>query len=291
MRPLPGILTIIPPPRQWEPARVDRKAFEIATLTRAIGIDTVSIPEVIEEKSRGERTIPYRLKVDNAYFGRLLRKYNPQLTIILNKVVPVMKKDEFERWLQEHSPEYQHLVLVGGESSRIQYPGYSPTEAAPIAARYVKHLYGITIFHRRNEAARLLKKTKAGIGAFFSQIIFDLCHVRETLDEYYYLARKEGIKPARIYISIAPISRERDLDFIKWLGVMIPYELEKRFRENPDRMEGLSLEVIRNLVEEISKWEYDLGINMEHVMLNNLHLAGYALHRINGILRGRGKGK
>ena len=291
MRPLPGILTIIPPPRQWEPARVDRKAFEIATLTRAIGIDTVSIPEVIEEKSRGERTIPYRLKVDNAYFGRLLRKHNPQLTIILNKVVPVMKKDEFERWLQEHSPEYQHLVLVGGESSRIQYPGYSPTEAAPIAARYVKHLYGITIFHRRNEAARLLKKTKAGIGAFFSQIIFDLCHVRETLDEYYYLARKEGIKPARIYISIAPISRERDLDFIKWLGVMIPYELEKRFRENPDRMEGLSLEVIRNLVEEISKWEYDLGINMEHVMLNNLHLAGYALHRINGILRGRGKGK
>ncbi len=287
MKPLPKILTIIPPPRQWDPARVDRKAFEIATLTKAVGIDTVSIPEVIEEKSRGERTVPYRLKVDNTYFGRLLRKYNPDLTIIINKVVPVMEKDEFERWLQEHSGEYQHLVLVGGESSRIQYPGYTPTEAAPIAARYMKHLYGITIFHRRNEARRLLEKTKAGMRAFFSQIIFDLCHVRETLDEYYYLARKEGIQPSRIYVSIAPIARERDLDFIKWLGVMIPYDLEKRFRENPDRMESLSIEVIKGLVKEISEWDYDLGINMEHVMLNNLHLAGYALHRINEIFEGK----
>ncbi len=287
MKPLPRVLTIIPPPRQWDPARVDRKAFEIATLTKAVGIDTVSIPEVIEEKSRGERTVPYRLKVDNTYFGRLLRKYNPDLTIIINKVVPVMEKDEFERWLQEHSGEYQHLVLVGGESSRIQYPGYTPTEAAPIAARYMKHLYGITIFHRRNEAKRLLEKTKAGMRAFFSQIIFDLCHVRETLDEYYYLARKEEIQPARVYVSIAPIARERDLDFIKWLGVMIPYDLEKRFRENPDRMESLSIEVIKGLVKEISEWDYDLGINMEHVMLNNLHLAGYALHRINEIFEGK----
>ncbi len=287
MKPLPRILTIIPPPRQWEPARVDRKAFEIATLTKAVGIDVVSIPEVIEEKSRGERTVPYKLKVDNAYFGRLLRKYNPDLTIILNKVVPVMSREEFERWLEEHSGEYQHLVLVGGESSRIQYPGYNPIEAAPIAARYMKHLYGITIFHRRNEARRLLEKTRAGIRAFFSQIIFDLCHVRETLEEYHYLARQEGVEPARIYISIAPISRVKDLDFIKWLGVMIPYELEKRFRENPDRMESLSLEVIRGLVQEISGWDYDLGINMEHVMLNNLHLAGYALHRINEIFEGK----
>ena len=287
MKTLPKVLTIIPPPRQWDPVRVDRKAFEIAMLTRALNIDTVSIPEVIEEKSRGQRTVPYRLKVDNAHFGRLLRRHNPHLTIILNKVVPIMEKGEFERWLREHSGEYEHLVLVGGESSRIQYPGYNPVEAAPIAARYMKHLYGITIFHRRNEAQRMLRKTKAGIRGFFSQIIFDLCHVRETLDEYYYLAEREGIKPARVYISIAPVSREKDLEFLKWLGVMIPYNLEKQLRENSDRMEGMSLEIIKDLVKEIVQWDYDIGINIEHVMLNNLHLAGYVLHRINDILGGK----
>ncbi len=274
------ILTVIPPPQEWDQTKVERKAFEISNIAKLLGLTLLNIPEVIEEKSRGQRSIPYRLKVDNAEFGQLIRSFAPEVTVILDKVVPVLEKKDFETWLQTHAPEFQHLVLVGGESSKIQYPGYHPIEAAHIAKRYFSHLYGITIFRRNHEVDRLIRKTQAGMKAFISQIVLEPETAESVLQSYWKRCEELGIAPSKIYISVAPVSRKKDLEFLKWLGVYIPPETEQWLLEDERKMERKSLDLMERLVQRFRRLDGPIGLNVEHVMYNNLQVAAYAIHCI-----------
>ncbi len=274
------VLTVIPPPADWPSTRIERKAFEVASIARVLPLTALNLPEVIQEQTRGERVVPYREKVDNAEFGLLIRQYAPGLTLILNKVVPLMPPDTFRAWLERHHYTYDHLVLVGGESSKIRYPGPSPLEAAALARPYMRHLYGITIFHRPNEADRLLRKTLAGMQGFFSQIVYHLEHAWPVVEQYLQLCEREGIAPARLYISLAPVSRPRDVAFLEWLGVLLEPEIRTLLTENPRDVEKRSLERVEELAEAIAHSGFPVGINVEHVMYNNLQVASYAIHRI-----------
>ncbi len=279
------VFTIVPPPVEWDNIAIDRKAFEVANLLNSLHIGKVLIPEIIDEQNRGERVVPYKVKVDSRYFAKLISRYAKDTDFIISKVVPVMQKDRFREWIKDVSSSgFKHVLLVGGESSKIKYPGYSPVEAVSIAKEHVKHIYGITIFHRKNEPERLLRKTEAGMEAFFSQIVFDLKDVRKVLERYYELCSKHGLKPARIYISLAPISRKKDVEFLKWLGVKMDEDIELELLRDEKQIERKSIEILEELALDIAELEYDVGINMEHVMLNNLQVAGYTVYRIREVL-------
>jgi len=278
------ILTVIPPQADWEETRIRRKAFEIASMARTAGVQTISLPEIVEESTRGERVVPYREKVDNVDFALLLREYLPEARYLINKVTVLLPPEAFREWALSAARHFSHLVLVGGESSKIRYPGPSPLEAIHLLPPGVQ-AFGITIFHRKEEPRRLLEKTRAGMQGFLSQIVFDLMHFVPVLETYLTLAEKEGLSPARIYVSVAPVSRPKDLEFLEWLGVLIPETLRERFLRHPDAMERISIEVIEGLVEDLKPYAPYVGINMEHVMYNNLALAAYTLHRIQEVIR------
>ena len=277
------ILTVIPPPADWEETRIRRKAFEIASMARTAGVQTISLPEIVEETTRGERVVPFREKVDNVDFALLLREYLPEARYLINKVTVLLPPEAFCQWAVTTARHFPHLVLVGGESSKIGYPGPSPVEAIRLLPPGVQ-AFGITILHRKEEPRRLLAKTRAGMQGFLSQIVFDLTHFERVLETYLALAEREGLSPARIYVSVAPVSRPKDLDFLEWLGVLIPDALRERFLRHPDAMERISIEVIESLVEGLKPYASHVGINMEHVMYNNLALAAYTLHRIQEVI-------
>ncbi len=277
------ILTVIPPPVDWEETRVRRKAFEIASMARTAGVRTISLPEIVEETTRGERVVPFRQKVDNVDFALLLREYLPEARFLINKVTVLLPSEAFRRWAASTARHFSHVVLVGGESSKIRYPGPAPVEAVGLLPPGI-HAFGITIFHRKDEPRRLLAKTRAGMKGFLSQIVFDLTDLKRVLETYLTLAEREGLTPARIYVSVAPVSRPKDLAFLEWLGVLIPPSLRERFLRHPDTMERISIEVIENLVENLKPYASWVGINMEHVMYNNLALAAYTLHRIQEVI-------
>ncbi len=274
------ILTVIPPPQEWDETKVERKAFEIANIVKLLDLSYLNIPEVIEEKTRGQRSVPYRLKVDNAKFGKMICSFTSDVIVILDKVVPVMPKPDFQEWLETHAPDFQHLVLVGGESSKIQYPGYHPVEAAPLAKSYFDHLYGITIFRRKNEVDRLIRKTQAGMEAFLSQIVFEANTAESVLHAYWKRCEELGLTPSKVFISVAPVSRKKDLEFLKWLGVYIPPETEAWLLEDERKMERKSMDLIESLVQRFRTFEGPVGLNVEHVMYNNLQVAAYMIHRI-----------
>jgi hypothetical protein len=282
------IFTVIPPPLEWDISKIERKAFEIANITKILDIDLISIPEVIEERSRGQRVVPFKMKFDNAEFGKMIKNFDSSVEIIINKISVIMEKEEFEEWLKEYSKKFNYILIVGGESSKIKYPGYHPIPATLIAKNYFKNIYGITIFHRKNEPQKLLEKTKAGMRGFISQIVFELEHVKNVILQYYKLCQEENIEPAKIFISFAPVSQRKDLEFLKWLGVYIPKEIENYLLEDEKKLEKRSIEIIETLFQELCFLDIkNIGVNVEHVMYNNLQVAAYTVHRIKEVFKWR----
>ncbi|MCX7946970.1 MAG: methylenetetrahydrofolate reductase [candidate division WOR-3 bacterium] len=282
------IFTVIPPPLEWDISKVERKAFEVANITKVLDINFISLPEVVEERSRGHRIIPFKMKIDNVVFGEMIKSFDRDLEIIVNKISVIMDKQEFESWIEQNSKKFNYLLIVGGESSKIRYEGYYPIPATIIARNHFKNIYGITIFHRRDEAKRLLEKTKAGMKAFVSQIVFELESAKFVINEYIKLCREENIEPSKIFISFAPVSQLKDVEFLKWLGVYIPKDIESFILEDEKKLEKRSIEIIESLFHELCFLNINnLGVNIEHVMYNNLQVAAYTVHRIKEIWRWR----
>jgi hypothetical protein len=154
------IFTVIPPPLEWDISKIERKAFEVANITKILDIDFISIPEVIEERSRGQRIIPYKMKFDNAEFGKIIKNFDSSVEIIVNKISVIMEKDEFEDWIKENSKSFNYLLIVGGESSKIKYPGYHPIPATLIAKNYFKIYMELLYFIEKTNQKNYLKKQK-----------------------------------------------------------------------------------------------------------------------------------
>jgi 5,10-methylenetetrahydrofolate reductase len=175
---------------------------------------------------------------------------------------------------------------VGGESSAIDYPGYSVQEAA----EYVRgefpdlRLGGITIFTRSHEAERIVAKIKSGIDFFCSQIVFETANMKQVLSQLARLTREEGLKFPDVYISFTPASRIRDIEFMTWLGVEFPSAVLAYLVEQEERIEERAFEVVERVIGEIfdfmQKENITLGFNVEHVMYSNLELSERILGRV-----------
>ena len=105
--------------------------------------------------------------------ARILRDLD--LEVVVNRGV-VYEPDQL-RWAEETHGGFgiQNIVLVGGESSKLSYPGPSVVEAAEQirSARPEICLGGITIPSRPHEADRIRRKNAAGLVFFTTQILFD----------------------------------------------------------------------------------------------------------------------
>jgi 5,10-methylenetetrahydrofolate reductase len=191
------------------------------------------------------------------------------------------------RWLRRTRREYgiRNLVLVGGESSRIRYPGPPVTRAAELIREELHRegvdyfLGGITLPGRRAEPERLLEKARCGIEFFTSQVLYEAQTPQRLLRAYAARCREEGVRPRRIFLSFAPVSSRKDLEFLQWLGVEIPERVEKEILNGWIGTAWRSIRVAERVLGEILAFARDegldvpLGINVEHVMKHNFEVS------------------
>ena len=64
------------------------------------------------------------------------------------------------------------------------------------------------------------KSTRREWSFFTSQVMFD------SNDLVWLIQRLNGVE-ARVFISFAPVTNRRDLQFLRWLGVDIPRDLDR----------------------------------------------------------------
>ncbi|MFZ8834321.1 MAG: hypothetical protein ACO2O5_09005, partial [Candidatus Caldipriscus sp.] len=228
----------------WDEERIRKRAEEFVRILESVGLRIMNIPEVPQ-------------KVSPIEFSRVIKGINENMDVIIDKVV---SKEELEEIFREISEITDKVALVNiGEKE----------EVVRLAKGYLREVYGIAIFSREGEDFRLFKRTIWGFDGFISQIIFEKESLKRTLEGYYGLCEREGIRPAKIFVSIAPIRGERDINFLEGFRVEIPENVKMEI------LAGRGLDVAKALSEEVLSLK--LGINVEHVMMDNLLLAGELL--------------
>jgi 5,10-methylenetetrahydrofolate reductase len=211
------------------------------------------------------------------------------MEVVLNHVV--VRDADPKTWFHETYRNWglENIILVGGEASGISYPGPSVTEAAALVRSegLPVALGGITIPSRKNESDRIRAKAKAGIDFFTSQILFD------SNDVVWLVQRLNGVE-ARIFLSFAPVTHRRDLQFLRWLGADIPQDLDRFLlgpEDSPPPAAATCLERSLDLAQRILTDVFDhlppdpppLGINIEHINQRNFSPAVKMLDRLGNL--------
>ncbi len=277
----PVVVYEILPPREKD-GTLNSYAEKISSLLSQTHIDAINIPEVHDEDARGKRPVKNLERAEAREFGKLLQD-NVGIEAIVNRVTVHEKAEKQTQWIKETFYDYdiENLILVGGESSKINYSGPSVNETSESitrdlnAGRFDFFCGGIAIPSRKVESERLLRKGSNGIEFFTTQVLYDSEKIKKMLKYYDDICKKSKVLPRRILLSFAPVSSKKNIDFLKWLGVEIPKKTEKHLIDVGPRITKESLKIATDVLNDILTSNEKLGItvpiglNVEHIMSYN----------------------
>ena len=296
LRASPLFFEPVPPPARTSAQRVEERTAAVVRVVASVPrLDALDIPELVDENHEGQPH--YRSADPRAYARELAERTSRE--VILNKVVAHLPDvPALETWAHETvKAGIRHVVLVGGSSRYIPYPGPPVAEAdrhcRPIFGAVEGSVGNIAIPQRNGEAHRMLAKTRAGASFFTTQLLFDAEAVRKVLRQYDLLCRQASIPPAALLLSVAPIADDEDAEFVRWLGADLPDSAERAI------LGGEESDATRRSVEiALSVWEdvartvraerltVPVGVNVEQISVRHLEVAGTLLaefaRRIDG---------
>lgn len=280
---------VVPPPAD-KPAALDAVLVELGKLRQCV--DTINLPEVHEEsRSAPRRERPARRLEPRVLGERIQREIGTD--VVVNRCV-VYDADPVP-WFRETVADFgiRNAVLVGGESSRIHYPGTGVVETArQLRSAGIAGCWGgITIPSRLGEPERIRQKVTAGLRFFTTQVLFDA-------NDIVWLVQKLNGLEARVLLSFAPVTEARDLEFLRWLGADIPADVDRflmrrertsveeaavsavnAFERSLDLAQRILMEVFDNLPADPPP----LGLNIEHINRRNFAPALKMLERLDSL--------
>jgi 5,10-methylenetetrahydrofolate reductase len=277
----PVVVYEILPPRIID-GTIESYAERISTLLSKTHIDAINIPEVHAEESRGERPVEDRKRAFPRDFGRIIQD-SVGVEVIVNRVTVLENHKDQREWFRETSEDFgiDNIVLVGGESGEIDYPGPGVSEAATMIEEINSETEGdifsggIVLPSRKVESERMERKSRSGVKFFTTQVLYDSHDICRLLWYYNNAVQESGSIPRRVLLSFAPISTKKNLEFLKWLGVEIPEETEEELVNSEEGIKERSLEICMRLLEEILSFVTEneirvpIGLNVEHIMTYN----------------------
>lgn len=233
----PLVFEPVPPTVRASPVRSGLQLEELLRQLRGVArLDAVNVPELVDENHDGR---PYYRTGDVRGYARTLGEQSGR-AVIVNKVVAHLASDAaLAAWVRETVERgLHHVVLVGGSSRYIPYPGPPVLEAdriaQPLLAAVDGRLGNIAIPQRPGEPSRMLAKTRAGAAFFTTQILFDADATVRLLREYRERCRAAGVPPASVLLSFAPVADDTDAEFVRWLGADIPERAEQAILADRD---------------------------------------------------------
>lgn len=297
----PLLFEPVPPSARASGARGAAHTEEIVRVLAATPrVDAVDVPELVDENHEGR---PYYRSGDTRGFAKTLADRSGREAVVNKVVAHLASPTALESWTRETMARgIHHVVLVGGSSRYIPYPGPTVSEADRISRPIVENAGGIlgniAIPQRTGEAHRMLAKSRAGARFFTTQIVFDGDLFLKMVSEYDVLCRQAGIVPAAVILSVAPIADEGDAEFVRWLGADIPEVAERAILNGDEASAGArSIAWALSLWESVNRgwWEKELavsiGINVEQVTARHLGTAGEMLSALARVLDVQGTAK
>ena len=293
----PVVAYEILPPREKD-GTLNSYAETISSLLSQTHIDAINIPEVHDEIGRGDRPVTNQKRGEPREFGMLLQDI-VGIEAIINRVVVHEPYEEQMRWIEETNTTYEieNMIIVGGESSKVDYPGPTVNEMLQIIARRSNSndgdifCGGIAIPSRKDESKNLIRKSEHGSEFFTTQVLYDAENINKMINNYQSRCNELDTFPRRILLSFAPVSSQKNIEFLKWLGVEIPDDTERYLKGRPGSMTERSLDVAVEVLNEIldfitvNNLKVPVGLNVEHIMSYNFQSSVEMLQELARIYR------
>ena len=285
------------PPREKD-GTLNSYAETISSLLSQTHIDAINIPEVHDEIGRGDRPVTNQKRGEPREFGMLLQDI-VGIEAIINRVVVHEPFEEQMRWIEETNTTYEieNMIIVGGESSKVDYPGPTVNEMLQIIARRSNSndgdifCGGIAIPSRKDESKNLIRKSEHGSEFFTTQVLYNAENIIKMINNYQSRCNELDTFPRRILLSFAPVSSQKNIEFLKWLGVEIPDDTERYLKGRPGSMTERSLDVAVEVLNEIldfitvNNLRVPVGLNVEHIMSYNFQSSVEMLQELARIYR------
>ena len=290
----PVVAYEILPPREKD-GTLNSYASNISSLLSQTHIDAINIPEVRDEVARGERPIKNQIRAEPREFGKLLQDI-VGIEAIVNRVVVHQNIEQEMKWIEETNSKYEieNIITVGGESREIRYPGPTVNQALhAISQNDSLNLLcgGISIPSRDRESKRLIEKSENGSEFFTTQVLYDASNIIKMITHYQKRCDEKNTFPRRILLSFAPVSSEKNIKFLKWLGVEIPKKTERLLIENSaimsEKSMGITVSVLNEILSHLdkNKIKVPIGLNVEHIMSYNFQASIEMLQELSRIYR------
>ena len=293
----PVVAYEILPPREKD-GTLNSYAETISSLLSQTHIDAINIPEVHDEIGRGDRPVTNQKRGEPREFGMLLQNI-VGIEAIINRVVVHEPFEEQMRWIEETNTTYEieNMIIVGGESSKVDYPGPTVNEMLQTITRGYNSnggdifCGGIAIPSRKKESRNLIKKSEHGSEFFTTQVLYDSENIIKMINNYQSRCNELDTFPRRILLSFAPVSSQKNIEFLKWLGVEIPDDTERYLKGRPGSMTERSLDVAVEVLNEIldfitvNNLKVPVGLNVEHIMSYNFQSSVEMLQELARIYR------
>jgi 5,10-methylenetetrahydrofolate reductase len=272
----PLLFEPVPPPKDTPGSAIEAhlEALRLA-LDSIPHLSGVNVPQIVGGAYE---------TLDALEYGAAIQRSNGH-DVLVNKIVATQDEEALLAWVDQARRVHnvRHLILVGGESSRIRYPGPSVQRANEIV-KTIQDPARDTIgnicipFRRRpqlDEPERMVAKTQAGADHFTSQIVLESATTRRLLRDYERACRMVGVAPATIFIGLSPVTEKRDVELLKHLGVEVPPQVERDLLWDKQdvgmRSLELNLGILRSILTSLRNENITVpvGLNVEQVSLSN----------------------
>lgn len=267
------------PPREGtSDAEARRVCALFAARSAVLATDGVVVYDIQDESVRTQlaRPFPFRKTMDASLFASFFFQLSGKRCVVYKSVCEDTVAG-FDRWLAHSVEERGHsaFTLVGSPSSAHAGAGLSLLGAcARVAARPGVGFGCVAIAERHTakgtEHENMATKSAAGASYFITQGIFDSAPIVKLVNDYGELCRARKLAPRKVILTFAPCGRRKTLEFIRWLGMHVPAELEERLfaAANPVHESLLALkELLVDVLRATAASGVPLGLNVESVSI------------------------
>lgn len=267
---------VTPPKEGTSIEKAKETCAKFAARSAVLATDGFVVYDIQNEGGRTtlERPFPFRKTMDPAEYASYFPQVSGKQCVVYKSVVE-NSVEEFDEWLTTAVTTYGHtaFTLVGAASSSVKYSGPTLADAAVRARTRTK--FGCVCIPERhmskgNEDQNMLRKTFLGAQWFITQGIFASGPIISLLNKYGELCREQGVVPKKVIMTFAPCGREKTMTFIKWLGMFVPADVEKRIlnAENPvNESIVLLCEILTDILGKTAGSGVPLGINVESLSI------------------------
>eukprot|EP01031_Cornospumella_fuschlensis_P032661 gene32661-39487_t len=267
------------PPREGTPIhKAKESCAKFAARSAVLATDGFIVYDIQDEGSRAttDRPFPFRKTMDPSLYASFFPPVSGKECVVYKCVVE-NGPTELTEWLDRAVLDYGHgaFNLVGPASSSQNNQQLSLASAAGLVKARRDCKFGCVAIAERhtikgNEHQNLLRKADFGAEWFITQGIFAVGPIVKLLNDYGDLCRAQGKVPKKIVLTFAPCGRAKTMSFIKWLGMHVPEDVEKRIFEAASPVSESILilcEILSTVLEQTHNSGVPLGINVESLSI------------------------